>query len=104
MPATELSAMLPRAALDVSAAIDQVRPICEDVRLRGAAAVAEYTARVDGVERPATPVPAKALAAALAELDPDLRAALTDAARRATLLHTDHLPTAARTAVALGRT
>ena len=57
MGAADLSALLPRAALDVSAAIDRVRPICEDVRVRGAAAVRDYTARFDGVDVPATAVP-----------------------------------------------
>ena len=54
-----------------SAAVDQVRPLCEDVRQRGAAAVREYTARFDGVELASTVVPQEALAAALAGLDPD---------------------------------
>ena len=68
MPAAELSGLLPRADLDVSAAVDQVRPLCEDVRLRGAAAVREYTARFDGVELTSTVVPQLALSAALAGL------------------------------------
>ena len=104
MAAADLSAMLPRAALDVSAAIDQVRPICEDVRLRGAGAVREYTARFDGVDVPGTAVPPQALAAALAELDPDVRAALTEAARRARLVHKAQLPAESWTAVAAGST
>ena len=66
---------------------DQVRPICEDIRLRGAEAVRDYSARFDGVDRAGTAVPPAALAAALAELDPDVLAALTEAARRATLVH-----------------
>jgi histidinol dehydrogenase len=85
--AAELAAMLPRAALDVTAAAEAVRPICEDVRTRGAAAVREYTARFDGVELDATRVPAAALTSALAELDPGVRAALTEAARRAKMVH-----------------
>ena len=49
MAQAELAAMLPRAALDVSAALDVVRPICADVRSRGGAAVREYTQQFDGV-------------------------------------------------------
>ena len=45
-----LSGVLPRATLDVAAAAEQIRPVCEDVRQRGAAAVREYTARFDGVD------------------------------------------------------
>ncbi|MGO9296370.1 MAG: hypothetical protein ACLP52_21270, partial [Streptosporangiaceae bacterium] len=36
-----LAGVLPRARLAVEAAMAVVRPVCEDVRLRGAAAVAE---------------------------------------------------------------
>src|SRR2546429_982428 len=36
-----LGTVLPRAAFDVSAAVELVRPICEDVRHRGGAAVRE---------------------------------------------------------------
>ena len=105
MPATELAALLPRAALDVSAVIEQVRPICEDVRLRGDAAVREYTARFDGVDLTAgTRVPAEPLAAALAALDDRVRAALTEAARRARLVHRAQLPAETWTAVAPGST
>jgi histidinol dehydrogenase len=51
---TQLAGVLPRAVLDVEAALDAVRPICADVRRRGAAAVREYTARFDGVDLPST--------------------------------------------------
>jgi histidinol dehydrogenase len=105
MPAAELAGLLPRAPLDVAAAIEQVRPVCEDVRLRGGAAVREYTARFDGVDLAAgTTVPADALAAALGALDPEVRAALTEAARRARLVHRAQLPAETWTAVAPGST
>ncbi len=87
-----LAGKLPRARLDVEAAAAAVRPVCEDVRQRGAAAVREYTRRFDGVDLAATPVPAAALAAALDRLAPDVRAALEEAARRARLVHSDQLP------------
>ena len=38
---TELAGVLPRAATDVEAAVARVRPICEDVKRRGGAAVRE---------------------------------------------------------------
>jgi histidinol dehydrogenase len=79
--------VLPRAALDVGSAVDVVRPICEDVRLRGADAVREATSRLDGVDVGATPVPAAALDRALQALDPAVRAALEEAIRRARLVH-----------------
>ena len=58
----KLAGVLPRAALDVEKATEAVRPVCEDVRQRGAAAVREYTARFDGVDLATTRVPAAALA------------------------------------------
>jgi len=104
MRPAELSALLPRAALDVAAAVEQVRPLCEDVGGRGGEAVREYTARFDGVDLASTVVPPEALSAALADLDADLRAALTEAARRARLVHQAQRPEETWTAVAAGST
>ena len=105
MTPAQLGALLPRAELDVGAAVEQVRPIVDDVRVRGNEAVREYTARFDGVDRPAgTLVPAAALAEALAGLDAAVRAALTEAARRARLVHRSQLPAESWTAVAPGST
>ena len=50
MTREKLAGVLPRAALDTGAAVERIRPVCEDVRDRGAAAVREYTARFDGVD------------------------------------------------------
>ena len=83
----DVASVLPRAALDVESAVDVVRPVVEDVRTRGGAAVREATERFDGVTPESLRVPAAALAAALADLDPDLRAALEEATRRARLVH-----------------
>jgi histidinol dehydrogenase len=75
-------AVLPRAQLDVAAAVEQVRPVVEDVRVRGAAAVRDATRTYDGVTLDELRVPAAALARALEQLDPAVRAALTEAADR----------------------
>ena len=83
--------VLPRAAVDVGDAVELVRPVVEDVRTRGAAAVRAATRRFDGVDVPELRVPAEALAAALSELDPPVRAALEEAARRARLVSTAQL-------------
>jgi histidinol dehydrogenase len=92
-----LSSSLPRATLDVAAAAEQIRPVCEDVRQRGAAAVREYTARFDGVDLETTRVPPEALEAALGALDPAVARALEEAARRARLVHEAQLPPAENT-------
>jgi histidinol dehydrogenase len=98
----QLAGVLPRARLDISAALDVVRPVCEDVRLRGAAAVRELTQRFDGVDLATTRVPPSALDDALAGLDPGVRAALEEAARRARLVHEAQLPADSVTTVADG--
>jgi histidinol dehydrogenase len=99
-----LDGVLPRARLDVDAALDAVRPVCEDVRQRGVPAVRELTRRFDGVDLATTRVPRQALAAALAGLDPGVRGALVEAARRARLVHEAQVPSDAVTKVADGAT
>src|SRR5688500_16005610 len=83
----ELRQLLPRAEFDVAAAVDTVRPICEDVRHRGAAALYDLGERFDGVRPPRLRVPADVLHAALATLDPQVRAALLESVRRARIVH-----------------
>jgi len=79
--------VLPRAELDVEVALEVVRPLCEDVRTRGAAAVRELTQRFDGVDLETSRVPAAELDAALVALDPSVRTALEEAARRTRQVH-----------------
>jgi histidinol dehydrogenase len=74
--------LLPRAQLDVAAAVDQVRPVVEDVRARGLAAVLAATEKYDGVTVTDPRVPVGVLARALDDLDPAVRAALEEAADR----------------------
>ena len=101
---TELAGVLPRAATDVETAVAQIRPLCEDVKRRGAEAVREYTARFDGVDLATTRVPSQALDAALAGLDPDVRAALEEAIRRTRRVHGAQLPAETATQVTDGLT
>ncbi|UNM16738.1 histidinol dehydrogenase [Streptomyces formicae] len=79
--------LLPRAEFDVEAALDKVRPICEDVHHRGDAALIEYAEKFDGVTLERVRVPAKAIATALEQLDPEVRAALEESIRRARIVH-----------------
>jgi len=79
--------VLPRARLDVDAAVGAVRPVVEDVRDRGLAAVLDATEKYDGVRPEALRVPPAALREALAALDPGVRAALEEATDRARRVH-----------------
>jgi histidinol dehydrogenase len=98
----ELRALLPRAEVDVAAALAQVTPIVEAVRRNGAAAVRHATARFDHVQLRQLRVPKDALDAALAELDPDVRAALTEAIGRTRRVHGQQRPADSRTEVVDG--
>ncbi|MFI1188037.1 histidinol dehydrogenase [Streptomyces californicus] len=96
--------LLPRAEFDVEAALETVRPICEDVRHRGSAAVIEWGEKFDGVRIASVRVPAEALSRALAELDPAVRAALEESIRRARLVHREQRRTTHTTQVVPGGT
>nr|WP_202504288.1 histidinol dehydrogenase [Streptomyces sp. SID4912] len=100
----DLRDLLPRAEFDVEAALETVRPICEDVRHRGSAAVIEWGEKFDGVRVDSLRVPAAALTAALAELDPAVRAALEESIRRARLVHRAQRRTTHTTQVVPGGT
>jgi histidinol dehydrogenase len=102
LSAAALAGVLPRARLDVEAALERVRPICEDVRQRGAAAVREQTAKFDGVDLATTRVPAAALAEARRQLGSGVLAALREADRRTRLVHQAQLPGPSVTTVAPG--
>ena len=82
--------LLPRADLDVAAAINAVRPVCDDVREHGDSAVLAATKRFDGVDHEADGthlrVSAAQLKDALEALDPAVRAALEEAIRRTRLV------------------
>src|SRR3954447_21696078 len=74
--------VVPRAELDVDAALETVRPICEAVRTRGVEAIRELSQRLDGVAPEQLRVPQESLDRALAELDPAVRAGLEESIAR----------------------
>jgi histidinol dehydrogenase len=96
--------LLPRARLDVSRAVETIRPVVESVREHGFAAIREATARFDGVVLDDVRVPASAIAAATATLEPDVRAALQETIRRTRLVHADQRRTEVTTRVVAGGT
>ena len=81
-----------------------VRPICADVRHRGADALRDLGERFDGVRPARLRVPAEVLAAALELLDPAVRAALEEAIRRVRVVHEDQRRTETTTRVVPGGT
>jgi histidinol dehydrogenase len=83
----DLRRALPRAAVDVHAAVDAVTPVVTAIAQRGYPAAREATLRFDGVDVAEPRVPAAALADALAALDPTVRDALEESIRRARIGH-----------------
>lgn len=94
LSARELAGVLPRAAVDVEAALATVAPVVEAVARRGAAAIAEFSARFDGCTPKHLAVPESDRAAALASLDPQVRTALEISIKHARIAHRAQLPAA----------
>ncbi len=63
--------LLPRAQLDVSVAVERIRPVVEAVAEHGFPAIREATERFDGVRLERLRVPVEAIAAAAELLDDD---------------------------------
>nr|WP_221376097.1 histidinol dehydrogenase [Actinoplanes polyasparticus] len=100
----DLRGLLPRAQLDVSAAVEQIRPVVEAVHEHGFSAIREATQRFDGVTLDRLRVPAAAIAAAAETLEPDVRAALEVVIERARKVHADQRRTDVTTKVVPGGT
>jgi histidinol dehydrogenase len=85
--AADLRDLVPRAEMDLDSVLDQVRPIVQDVRDRGAKAAQEWSEKFDGVRAPQLRVPSEVMQQALVELDPKIRKALDEAIRRVKIVH-----------------
>lgn len=81
--------LLPRAQLDVSVAVERIRPTVEAVHQHGFSAIKEATERFDGLTIERLRVPKEAIAAAADTLDPEVRAALLEVIKRARKVHAD---------------
>lgn len=102
--AAQLRSALPRGGVDVDAIVPKVRPIVEAVAEHGAKAALDYGHTFDGIRPDTVRVPVDRLAAALADLDPDVRAALQVAIDRARAVHADQQRTDTTTTLAPGAT
>ena len=98
----ELRRTLPRGAADVDSVVDVVRPVVESVREHGATAALEYGEKFDGVRPASVRVPAEVIARAAEKLEPRIRDALTEAIRRARIVHAAQKRTDTVTEVAPG--
>lgn len=99
---TRANELVPRAAIDIGMAVEQIRPLLEDVRARGQAAVVQVTVERDGVDPRPIRVEAAELEAALASLDPNLKTAIQTSIHRVRAVSEATLPTAVTVELAEG--
>ena len=80
---------IPRAALDIAAALVSIEPILQKVKSGTEADLLQLAEEFDGVRPGSIRVPQSALDKALADLDPKIRAALELSAERIRKVHND---------------
>ena len=100
----QLKARLPRPLINSHTAADAVQGIIDQVRQEGMGALLALAKRFDGVELEHTRVPADELRRALAELDPQVRAALEESIDRARRFAAAQLPADAHVSYGPGAT
>ena len=88
---SEINSVVPRAKLDVVAAMAAVEPILEKVRTGTEADLIEFGAKFDGIAPQAIQVPKEELTKALKNLDASVREALEVAAQRIRKVHLDQV-------------
>ena len=81
--------VIPRAKLDIAAALVAIEPILQKVKSGNEADLLQLAEEFDGVRPPSIRVPQSALDKALADLDPKIRAALELSAERIRKVHND---------------
>ena len=96
--------LLPRAELDISAAMATIEPILARVKNGDEKDLLNLCAEFDGIAPASIRVPQSALDQALSELDPRVRAALEKSAERIRLVHVEQKRAASKTQVVPGGT
>ncbi|MDO5722050.1 MAG: histidinol dehydrogenase [Actinomycetaceae bacterium] len=102
LTARELNTLLPRAEIDVEAALKAVEPVLADVATRGEQAIIEWSEKFDRCRPPRLRVSQAAREEALAQLDPKVRRALEIAITNARAGHRAQLPQPATTTIIPG--
>ncbi|HET6672506.1 MAG TPA: histidinol dehydrogenase [Agromyces sp.] len=99
---SELLALVPRAATDVSVALDGARTLIDDVRERGEAALLDQAERFDRVRPDGVRVSTDELAAALDALAPEIRSAIEKTIASVRAASRAQVPAPVRTVLAKG--
>ncbi len=87
------AALLPRAEMDVDAAVAAIQPILATVATGTESDLLDLCEKFDGIRPAAIRVPESELAKALADLDPAIRSALDEAIVRIRKVHNDQVRT-----------
>ena len=93
---------LPRAELDIEAALVSITPILQSVKNGSETALLDLCEKFDGVRPKSIRVPIAEIESALDSLNADVRKALEEAIRRVTKAHTDQLRSEIFTQVVAG--
>ena len=93
---------LPRAELDIEAALVSIAPILQSVKNGSETALLDLCEKFDGVRPKSIRVPIAEIESALDSLNADVRKALEEAIRRVTKAHTDQLRSEIFTQVVVG--
>jgi histidinol dehydrogenase len=95
---------LPRAALDLGAAVEIIRPLVEKIRTDGSQAIKAIAKDIDGIDIDPIRVSEEELTTALANLDPNLRSSLELAIERVRKVAVESIPKGFLTQLATGAT
>ena len=93
------SPVVPRAQLDVDAALNQINPVLIDVEKNGDEAVLNWNEKFDGVKSKSLRVPQSVIDKAYEEMSPDVLEALKESIKRATKVHQSQLKSENQTKV-----
>jgi histidinol dehydrogenase len=81
--------LLPRAPLDIDAALVAINPILESVKKGDESTLQELSLKFDGVAPESLRVPHDVISSALTNLDPQLRKIIMESIRRVRIVHRD---------------
>ena len=95
---------IPRAALDLDAAVEIIRPLVEKIRTDGSQAIKAIAKDIDGIDIHPIRVSEEELTNALANLDPNLRSSLEIAIERVRKVAVESIPKGFSTQLATGAT
>ncbi|MFC2592547.1 MAG: histidinol dehydrogenase [Corynebacterium matruchotii] len=101
---SELRRTLPRGGVDVDAVLPTVTPVVTAIRDHGVSAALDYGEQFDHVRPESLQVPGTVIDQAVADLDPDLRAALEESIARVRAVHADQKPQPHTTELTAGGT